>query len=133
MDRKAGFSNETIFHMLGGRFRSTFRAPTLPVSRCAARYTRGVRIRVSEEIHGPHTLEQLHEILRGYPGNCELELTICLADGSRAACKCDNTKLAVTPEMQARVDQLLGPGNFRLLTSSPSAATAGRGNGRSRR
>jgi DNA polymerase-3 subunit alpha len=97
------------------------------------RSIRGVRIRVSEEAHGPHTLEQLHEILRGYPGNCELELTLCLADGSRAACKCDNTRLSVTPEMQARVDQLLGPGNFRLLTSSPAAGNGGRGNGRGRR
>jgi DNA polymerase-3 subunit alpha len=107
----------------------------IPLENLAARYTRGVRIRVSEEAHGPHTLEQLHEILRGYPGNCELELTLCLADGSRAACKCDNTRLSVTPEMQARVDQLLGPGNFRLLTSSPGATSGGggRGNGRGRR
>ena len=104
-----------------------------PLENLAARYTRGVRIRVSEEVHGPHTLEQLHEILRGYPGNCELELTLCLSDGSRAACKCDNTRLSVTAEMQARVDQLLGPGNFRLLTSSPVAANGGRGNGRTRR
>ena len=105
----------------------------IPLENLAARYTRGVRIRVSEEVHGPHTLEQLHEILRGYPGNCELELTLCLSDGSRAACKCDNTRLSVTPEMQARVDQLLGPGNVRLLTSSPGAASGGRGNGRGRR
>ena len=61
----------------------------IPLEDLAARYTRGVRIRVSEEVHGPQKLEQLHEILRGYPGNCELELTLCLADGSRVACKCD--------------------------------------------
>ena len=103
----------------------------IPLENLAARYTRGVRIRVSEKLHGPHTLEQLHEILRGYPGNCELELTLCLADGSRASCKCTGAKLAVTPEMQARVDQLLGPGNLRLLTSSPGAAATRRGNGRS--
>ena len=62
-------------------------------------------------------------------------LTLCLADGSRVACKCDDTRLAVNPEMQARVDQLLGPGNFRLLTSSPAAGSGGggRGNGRGRR
>ncbi len=57
---------------------------------------------------------------------------LCLADGSRVACKCDGMRLAVSSEMRARVDQLLGPGNFRLLTAPP-AATAGRGNGRSRR
>ena len=105
----------------------------IPLENLASRYTRGVRIRVIEQAHGLQTLEGLHEILRGYPGTCELELTICLADGSRAACKCDNLRLAVNPEMQARVDQLLGPGNFRLLTVPPTAATAGRPNGRSRR
>jgi DNA polymerase-3 subunit alpha len=71
---------------------------------------------------------QLHEILRGYPGNCELELTLSLADGSSVPCKCGGMRIAVSAEMRARVDQLLGPGNFRLLTASPTAA--GRGNGR---
>jgi DNA polymerase-3 subunit alpha len=105
----------------------------IPLENLASRYTRGVRIRVIEQAHGLQTLEGLHEILRGYPGTCELELTICMADGSRAACKCDNLRLSVNPEMQARVDQLLGPGNFRLLTAPPTAATTGRPNGRSRR
>ncbi len=105
----------------------------IPLEDLPSRYTRGVMIRVLEETHGPHTLEQLHEILRGYPGNCELQLMLCLADGSRVACKCDGMSVAVSSEMHARVDQLLGPGNFRLLTVSPSAVAAGRGNGRSRR
>ena len=104
----------------------------IPLESLASRYTRGVRIRIIESAHGPQTLEGLHEILRGYPGNCELELAICLSDGSRVACKCDAMRLAVNPEMQSRVDQLLGPGNYRLLTSPPSTS-AGRGNGRSRR
>jgi hypothetical protein len=42
-------------------------------------------------------------------------------------------RLAVSAEMQTRVDQLLGPGNFRLLTSSPTATGGSRGNGRGRR
>jgi DNA polymerase III subunit alpha len=105
----------------------------IPLDALAARYTRGVRIRVIESAHGPQTLEGLHEILRGYPGPCDLELTICLADGSRVACKCDSMRLSVNPEMQSRVDQLLGPGNLRLLTSPPSATVPARGNGRSRR
>jgi DNA polymerase III subunit alpha len=104
----------------------------IPLESLASRYTRGVRIRIVERSHGPQTLEGLHEILRGYPGNCELELTVCLADGSRVACKSDSMRLAVNPEMQSRVDQLLGPGNLRLLTSAPTAS-GGRGNGRSRR
>jgi len=105
----------------------------IPLENLASRYTRGVRIRIFEEAHGQPKLEALHEILRGYPGNCDLELTLCLADGNRVMCKCDALKLNFNGEMQARVDQLLGPGNFRLVTSAPGMAGAGRGNGRSMR
>ena len=105
----------------------------IPLEDLASRYTRGVMIRVLEETHGTQRLDQLHEILRGYPGNCELQLVLGLADGSRVTCKCDAVRVAVSSEMHARVDQLLGPGNFRLLTAPPAAVAAGRGNGRSRR
>jgi DNA polymerase III subunit alpha len=98
-----------------------------------SRCTRGVMVRLLEEEHGLQKLEQLHEILRCYPGNCELQLVLGLADGTRVACKCDGLRLAISSEMRLRVDQLLGPGNLRLLTAPPSSATAGRANGRSRR
>ena len=85
-----------------------------------------------EESHGLPKLEQLHEILRGYPGNCELQLLLCLADGRRVACKCDRLRFAVSPEMRGRVDELLGPGHFLLLTANAASGNGGRGNGRSR-
>lgn len=94
----------------------------IPLENLASRYTRGVRIRVFEDGHGASKLEQLHEILCGYPGKCDLELSLCLADGNRVTCKCDSLKLSVNGEMQDRVDQLLGSGNFRLLTNPPSTA-----------
>ena len=46
----------------------------IPLEDLPSRYTRGVRIRISETEHGAEKLEQLYEILRGYPGNCSLEL-----------------------------------------------------------
>jgi DNA polymerase-3 subunit alpha len=96
-----------------------------------ARYTRAVAIRICEQDHGQGKLEQLHEILRGYPGNCELQLSICLSDGSRVCCTCDNLRVAVNDELRTRVDQLLGPGNFHLLTTPPNTAGPRRTNGRS--
>ena len=105
----------------------------IPLEDLASRCTRGIMIRLVEQSHGPEKLEQLHEILRSYPGNCDLQLMLWLADGSRVTCKCDAMRLAVSGEMRSRVDQLLGPGNFRLLTTPPGTVTAGRGNGRSRR
>ncbi len=105
----------------------------IPLEDLPSRYTRGVRIRLSESEHGTEKLEQLYEILRGYPGGCSLELTIGLADGASVACKCDRMQVAVSSEMRSRVDQLLGTGNFRLLTAPPVSGNGGRGNGRSRR
>lgn len=99
----------------------------------AARCTRGVMVRVFEAAHGPHKLEQLHEVLRSYPGNCELQLLLCLADGSRVSCRCDKMRLSINNEMRARLDDLLGPGNVRLLTATPTGSGAGRGNGSGRR
>ncbi len=88
----------------------------IPLADLASRCTRGVTIRVREEDQGRQKLEGLHEILRGYPGNCELQLVLCLSDGRRVACRCDSMHVAIGREMQARVEQLLGPGNVRLLT-----------------
>jgi len=97
----------------------------------SSRYTRGVMVRVCEQQHGSRGLEQLHEILRGYPGNCELRLLICLADGTRVPCNCGDFRVAINDEMRERVDQLLGPGNFRLLTAARGAGSQ-RANSRNR-
>ena len=105
----------------------------IPLAELATRYTRGVMIRVREQQHGQKGLEQLYEILRGYPGKCELQLTLCLADGSQVPCTCDKLRVEVNPEMRQRVDQLLGPGNLRLLIAAPGTGGNGRAGGRSRR
>ncbi len=104
----------------------------IPLAELPARYTRGVQIHLLEKQHGPKKLEQLYEILRGYPGKAELQLLLCLADGSKVACNCENLSVAVNAEMRTRVDDLLGPGYFRLLTSTPSFGPRN-GNGRGRR
>lgn len=96
-----------------------------------SRFTRGVAIRVSEKAHGEETLDKLHEILRGYPGPCEVQLVVFLADGTRVGLACERPKVKIDDdEMRRRVDDLLGPGNFRLLANSPRA-TSGRTNSRS--
>ncbi len=63
-------------------------------------------------------MEQLYEILRGYPGNAQVQLSICLADGTRVACDCERIRVKIDAEMRRRVEDLLGPGNLRLLPSA---------------
>jgi DNA polymerase III subunit alpha len=90
----------------------------IPLDELSGRFTRGMQIRVDEAENGPAKLQQLYEILRGYPGRAELQLELHLADGSRISCACDRLALNITPEMRSRIDTLLGPGHVRLLTAS---------------
>jgi DNA polymerase-3 subunit alpha len=106
----------------------------IPIDELDMRFTRGVIVRLQEGTHEPRHVEQLYEILRGYPGHCELQLVFALADGSKVICESDALRLSPNAEMRARVEELLGPGNFRLVASIPKASPrpangAGRTNG----
>jgi DNA polymerase III subunit alpha len=105
----------------------------IPIEEVARRFTRGIVIRVAESEQGQRGVEQLHEILRGYPGNCELQLVIALADGTKVSLKSDSMRIELCAELRARVDGLLGPGHVRLLAAPPPAPTRpARENGRPR-
>jgi DNA polymerase-3 subunit alpha len=75
-------------------------------------------------------LTQLHEIIRGYPGTCEVELALVLADGAKFLLKSNSLRVDLNAELRSRIDDLLGPGNVKLIAASPSAReSASRGNG----
>lgn len=100
----------------------------IPLDQLEARYTRGVLIRLREKNDGQRGLEHLYEILRGYPGPCELKLRLDLADGRSVHMDCDGMRVAIDPQMRSRVEELVGPENFRLLPAQRAGS-----NGRSRR
>ncbi|MEM7317104.1 MAG: OB-fold nucleic acid binding domain-containing protein, partial [Planctomycetota bacterium] len=95
----------------------------IPVADLDARCTRGVMIRVDEEKHGPEGLKQLHRLSESYPGDGELQLVLNLADGRKIALSNISMKVdVVAPEFRQRVDELLTPGNVRLLTTRPDGS-----------
>ena len=90
----------------------------LTLEELPARYTRGIRIRLIEQTHGQRGLEQLYEILRGYPGACEIQLKLDMADGRRVTFEiCESLKVEINPEMRRRVEDLIGPENFQVVPS----------------
>ena len=89
-----------------------------------SRLTQGIIIRVMEKEHGKDGLEKLYEILRGYPGDCPLQLQLWLEDGRAVSCQCKKLRLDITPEMRHRVDALLGAGNVRMIASTSRRAKA---------
>jgi DNA polymerase-3 subunit alpha len=103
-----------------------------PLAELSTRFTSGVVIRVREDMHGSDGLEKLREIVRGYPGNKPLKLRLDLADGSSVALECPNNRVEIDPELRRRVDDLLGPGNFRLVAAPPRATVPPPANGRRR-
>jgi DNA polymerase-3 subunit alpha len=102
-----------------------------PLAELSARFTSGVLIRLREDMHGNGGLEKLREIVRGYPGNKPLKLRLDLADGSSVTLDCPNGRVEINSELRRRVDDLLGPGNFKLVGAAPRA-TPPPANGRRR-
>jgi DNA polymerase-3 subunit alpha len=94
----------------------------IPLEDLAKRFTRGMMVRVNEQQHSERGLEDLFEILRGYPGNCELQLLLCLAGGTRVFMKSEKVRVELNAEMRGRLDSLLGPGNVKLIAAPPTVS-----------
>jgi DNA polymerase-3 subunit alpha len=90
-----------------------------PLAELPARFASGVSIRVREDMHGEEALGKLREIVRGYPGPKPLRLHLALADGGAVTIECAGGGVALNPELRRRVDDLLGPGNFKLIAGAP--------------
>ena len=101
----------------------------IPLDQLDSRYTSGVVIRVDQKMHGDEILPKVREIVRGYPGGRELQLILSLDDGSRVHLRSQRLQLDINPELKQRVEDLLGPGNYQLITTPPKPSS-GNGNGR---
>jgi DNA polymerase-3 subunit alpha len=108
----------------------------IPLDQLDARYTTGLRIRIDQPTHGTDAVQRVYEIVRGYPGDRELELILCLDDGSRVFLKSHRVRVAVTAELRTRLEDLLGRGHLHVITAPPAPSKApvngGRRNGASR-
>ncbi len=89
-----------------------------------SRYTSGIVIRVPEEPDGLQLLGQVREVLRAYPGKCDVQLMLTLRDTSRMFVKSHTLQVEVNPQLRSRLDDLLGPHSYQLI-----AAAIGSNNG----
>ncbi|MCA9226622.1 MAG: DNA polymerase III subunit alpha, partial [Planctomycetales bacterium] len=91
----------------------------IPLDELDSRYTSGIKIRIDERHHGDQVMPRIREVVRTYPGNCELQFLLMLKDGSRCQLRSQNTRVEVNAEFRTRLDDLLGAGNYQLITSAP--------------
>jgi DNA polymerase III subunit alpha len=99
----------------------------IPLDQLDSRYTTGIVVRIDEREHPADILEKVREVVRSSPGNSELQLAIVLEDGSRVLLKSHRVKLDITPDLQQRLDDMLGKGNLQLLTARPRPNQNGNG------
>jgi len=94
----------------------------IPLDELSARFSNAVLIRVREDVHGIDILTPLREIVRGYPGKKPLKLRLDLVEGGTVTLDCAKSAVTIDPELRRRVEELLGPGSFRVTGSAPKSS-----------
>ncbi len=99
----------------------------IPLDTASNRFTAGVRIHLNENSHSLETLPRLNEILRGYPGKCEVQLALAMSTGEVVHIKTKRHRIDITPELRTRLDDLLGQESHRLIIAPPKLNSGGNG------
>jgi len=94
----------------------------LPLEELSSRFSNSVLVRIRELENGSDQLTALREIVRGYPGNKPLRLRLELAAGGIVTLDCPKSSVSIDPELRRRVEELFGPGSFRLTAAPPRPA-----------
>lgn len=104
----------------------------MPITDLETRFTSGVTLIVDEQKHGIEGLQTLQEIVRGYPGSKPLKLQLNLAEGGSVLLT-SQKRVDLSTELRQRVEEFLGPGRFRLISSPPKTGPPQNQRGRGRR
>ncbi|HMO14174.1 MAG TPA: DNA polymerase III subunit alpha [Pirellulaceae bacterium] len=82
--------------------------------------TTGLRLHIHEREHGFGMLKTVYEIVRGYPGDRQLELVLELADGAILKVNSGKIKVKLDAELRARLVDVLGNSKLQYLTEKSS-------------
>lgn len=89
----------------------------VPLHALDTRYTSGIVIRIPEHPNGQQLLTQVREILRTYPGKCEVQLMLVLKDGNRMVLRSHAMSVDVNPQLRERLVELLGAEAYQLIAA----------------
>ena len=81
------------------------------------KFTTGIRI-VLDEGHQVG-LREIHEVVRGYPGDRALHLVMRLADGRQVEVRSNRIRIDLQDELIERLRELLGHGNVHMIIERP--------------
>ncbi len=97
----------------------------IPIDQADTRFTTGLRLMIDQRRHDEQLLPRIHEVLRGYPGNLDVFVTLRLQTGDTVQLKSKKHRISITPELRGRLDDLLGEGSHTLLISPPKPNVRG--------
>ncbi len=94
----------------------------IPLDDLPARFTKSMIIRLVEERHSPTDVVRLREVLRGYPGNFEVQFQVCLADGSKVYLQNDALRVGLDARNAGPGERPAGSRQFAACGSAPQAS-----------
>lgn len=94
----------------------------IPIAEVENRFTSGLCVVFDERKHSPEAINTLAEILRGYPGDRQVQFEVTLNSGSMVHMVSTKHKVNITQELRTRLDDLLGPASHRLRMNKPSVS-----------
>jgi len=97
----------------------------IPIDEADTRFTTGLRLMIDQRRHDEQLLPRIQEVLRGYPGNLDVFVTLRLQSGDMVQLKSKRHRISITPELRGRLDDLLGEGSHTLLISPPKPNVRG--------
>jgi DNA polymerase-3 subunit alpha len=100
----------------------------IPIQEADQKFTSGIHILFDENRHSETMIQDIHEILQGYPGEREVILSVLLSGGRTVHVQAGKQRVAIENELRQRLDDLLGEPSHRLIFHKPKAGN-GSGNG----
>ena len=101
-----------------------------PLEELGQIYTSGIRLFIDQRKHGDEILTKVHEVVRGYPGERDLELNLRLLDGTVVRAQSHKIKLEINEELRTRLGDLLGEANIKYKVETPKLSNQNDGNSR---
>ena len=99
----------------------------IPIAEADTKFTTGIHITYDQEKHKPELINKIREVLRGYPGPRDVLFAIRLETGETVHVKSSKQRVVISPELRARLDDLLGEDSHKLLMTKPKMKSGGNG------
>ena len=99
----------------------------IPIAEADTKFTTGIHIMYDQEKHKPELINKIREVLRGYPGPRDVLFAIRLETGETVHVKSSKQRVVISPELRARLDDLLGEDSHKLLMTKPKMKSGGSG------